>query len=73
MATIGNDTMSMEKLAQSPACDEETAICPYMGLASFKLENAKYFFGRDKDARKIVDHITNLTLTVLVGASRLRK
>lgn len=61
--------MSMEEVAQSPACDEETAICPYIGLASFKLEDAKYFFGRDKDARKIVDYVTNLTLTVLVGAS----
>ena len=44
-------------------------VCPFKGLASFDIEDADYFFGRERLVAELVARVTGARLTGIVGAS----
>ncbi|MFR0358443.1 AAA family ATPase [Streptomyces sediminimaris] len=59
-----------EPYAEAPAVP---AVCPYRGLASYRQEDARWFFGRDRSTGALVDQLLAAErtggLVMLVGAS----
>ena len=49
--------------------DLSKPACPYPGLASFGIEDAGRFFGRDEAIERVTTATKNRTFTALVGAS----
>lgn len=48
---------------------EEVVVCPFKGLASFDVEDADFFFGRERLVAELVARLTGAPLTGIVGAS----
>ena len=46
---------------------------PYVGLEPFSLQQARYFFGRELDAKIIANNVLTRPITVLFGASGVGK
>ncbi|MGD2020642.1 MAG: TIR domain-containing protein, partial [Thiohalocapsa sp.] len=42
---------------------------PYRGLRRFEQDSADYFFGRDQDIKKLVEHVHRHPFTAVIGAS----
>ncbi|MFC4078657.1 WD40 repeat domain-containing protein [Amycolatopsis samaneae] len=66
------------KASESPtgeqaAEDEDTGVCPYRGLSSFRSEDSTWFFGRSQATAALVDALAAVTgtggIVPLVGAS----
>lgn len=53
--------------------DATTEIRPYMGLDAFDEQDAPFFFGRDRDIRRIISSFYGFRLTVLFGSSGVGK
>ena len=55
------------------AGDEEQAgtplVCPYKGLATFRAEDAEYFFGREQLVAELVSRLVGAPLLAVVGPS----
>ncbi|MFH9012963.1 hypothetical protein ACH4C6_16425 [Streptomyces sp. NPDC017943] len=70
-----------ERPAASPAEEQVPAdpapapgwVCPYRGLASYRLEDARWFFGRERSTDALVEQLAAVPpaggLVMLVGAS----
>jgi len=50
-----------------------TLLCPFVGLRSFREEDAPFFFGRERDIRVIASNVLTTSLTVLYGPSGVGK
>ena len=48
---------------------KDVLVCPFKGLASFDVDDADYFFGRERLVAELVARQTGAPLTALVGAS----
>jgi len=48
-------------------------LCPFVGLRSFREEDAPFFFGRERDIRVIASNVLTTSLTVLYGPSGVGK
>jgi WD40 repeat protein/DNA-binding SARP family transcriptional activator len=49
--------------------DEPTVICPFKGLATFDVEDAEYFFGREQLVAELVARLVGAPLLAIVGPS----
>jgi WD40 repeat protein/DNA-binding SARP family transcriptional activator len=49
--------------------DEATVVCPYKGLATFEIDDAQYFFGREQLVAELVARLVGAPLLGVVGAS----
>ncbi len=49
--------------------DARVVVCPFKGLASYDVEDAEYFFGRERLVAELVARLTGAGLTAIVGAS----
>ncbi|GAA4003160.1 WD40 repeat domain-containing protein [Streptomyces plumbiresistens] len=64
-----------ERPAASPEADEEqrAGVCPYRGLASYRQQDARWFFGRERSTEALVGQLRAAEktggLVMLVGAS----
>jgi WD40 repeat protein/DNA-binding SARP family transcriptional activator len=47
----------------------ETAVCPYLGLATFDSDHAEYFFGRERLVAELVARLVGAPLLAVVGPS----
>ena len=74
---LGHDLIALERsiLAQDPALVDATMTapvqskCPYKGLASYDIDDADDFFGRDTAVRDVLARLTRFGLVVIVGPS----
>jgi WD40 repeat protein len=48
---------------------EATVVCPYKGLATFDIDDAEYFFGREQLVAELVARLVGTPLLGVVGAS----
>ncbi|MET9628134.1 hypothetical protein ABZX92_11795 [Lentzea sp. NPDC006480] len=48
---------------------EDSAVCPYMGLSAFGPQDANWFFGRERATNTLLARINENGITMLVGAS----
>jgi tetratricopeptide (TPR) repeat protein len=55
--------------AQGEGETASSAICPYRGLSAFREEDSALFFGRDAFSRKLLTHVLENSLVVLIGRS----
>ena len=53
--------------------DNPTINSPYIGLQPYRVEDRKYFFGRERDSRVISSNLFAFPLTVLYGSSGVGK
>ena len=53
--------------ALAPDLDDD--LCPYLGLEAFRAENEHLFFGRQRLLDKLLKHLENHRLLVVVGSS----
>ncbi|MFF4504734.1 AAA family ATPase [Streptomyces sp. NPDC001401] len=64
---------SAEADERPPAEAPAVAVCPYRGLASYRQEDARWFFGRERSTNALVDQLRAAEktggLVMLVGAS----
>ena len=64
-----------EEALASPVTDtdtppqEDSAVCPYMGLSAFGPQDANWFFGRERATNALLGRLTENGITMLVGAS----
>ncbi|MFD5829211.1 hypothetical protein [Lentzea sp. NPDC060358] len=64
-----------EEALASPVTDAETppqedsAVCPYMGLSAFGPQDANWFFGRERATNALLERLAGNGITMLVGAS----
>ncbi|WP_329787928.1 hypothetical protein V1227_25000 [Lentzea sp. DG1S-22] len=64
-----------EEALASPASEAETppqedsAVCPYMGLSAFGPGDANWFFGRERATKALLGRMDDNGITMLVGAS----
>jgi hypothetical protein len=66
------------KFPREPDGDGEVSdVCPYPGLAYFKLEHAQWFFGRDRATRDLLDRLreqlNKSEPLIVIGASGVGK
>jgi WD40 repeat protein/tetratricopeptide (TPR) repeat protein len=54
---------------QVVSADEEIPACPYRGLLTFRPEDVKFFFGREKFVADLVHATEGRNLVVVLGAS----
>ncbi len=47
--------------------------CPYVGLVPFREEDARFFFGRDRETQQVIANLFASRLTLLYGASGVGK
>jgi hypothetical protein len=52
---------------------QNQSSCPYVGLRSYREDERHLFFGRDHDARRLVDKIFSARLTLFYGPSGVGK
>ena len=48
---------------------DDVVVCPFKGLASFEIEDAEFFFGRERLVAELVARLTGAPLTGIVGPS----
>ena len=66
---------SCSRRASAPAWSRATAtaprpvVCPYKGLATFDVEDAEYFFGRERLVAELVARLVGAPLLAVVGPS----
>ncbi|MCF1595247.1 nSTAND1 domain-containing NTPase, partial [Streptomyces muensis] len=70
-ATSGEEEEQAPTAAEAPAVSG--GVCPYRGLASYRQEDARWFFGRERSTDALVDQLRAVEktggLVMLVGAS----
>ncbi|MEV5316805.1 AAA family ATPase [Streptomyces sp. NPDC052687] len=69
------DRPAGETPPEEPAPDLPAAVCPYRGLAAYRLEDARWFFGRERSTEALLAQLRAVEdsgtggLVMLVGAS----
>jgi WD40 repeat protein/DNA-binding SARP family transcriptional activator len=67
------DLQSARERARLAGGDDEvaeaTVVCPYKGLATFEIDDAEYFFGREQLVAELVARLVGAPLLGVVGAS----
>ncbi len=66
----------MTDAAPSPALSEQEPIkvkSPYVGLVPYDESDARFFFGRERDQRRLIENMFHSRLTLLYGASGVGK
>jgi WD40 repeat protein/DNA-binding SARP family transcriptional activator len=58
-----------ELVARDGDPSESPVVCPYKGLASFDIEDAEYFFGRERLVAELVARLVGAPLLGVVGPS----
>ncbi|MDF3292229.1 nSTAND1 domain-containing NTPase [Streptomyces silvisoli] len=70
---VGVRTTTEEETGDPPQSPPEVGVCPYRGLASFRQEDARWFFGRERATDALVAQLraarNSAGLVMLVGAS----
>ncbi|MFH8608837.1 hypothetical protein ACH4D5_15290 [Streptomyces sp. NPDC018029] len=73
---VGDRAPGTEEGADSPGAAEDPAapsVCPYRGLASYRQQDAQWFFGRERSTEALVSQLRAAEATgglvMLVGAS----
>ena len=69
--TISRAASSSSRRARqlAPAADDDVVVCPFKGLASFDVDDAAFFFGRERLVAELVARLTGAPLTGIVGPS----
>lgn len=67
VAVLGGAPGPIERAARSSR--DPSGDGPYRGLASFRVEDADLFFGRDSEARGLAERIAATSLVTVTGAS----
>jgi WD40 repeat protein len=47
----------------------ESTPCPFKGLDAFRVEDRKFFFGRDADTKELIEQVTASPLVIVSGPS----
>jgi WD40 repeat protein/DNA-binding SARP family transcriptional activator len=63
------DLQAARERADALADDGATVVCPFKGLASFDVEDAEYFFGRERLVAELAARLVGAPLLAIVGAS----
>ncbi|MEV7286939.1 hypothetical protein AB0O01_20620 [Streptomyces sp. NPDC093252] len=70
---VGDPAAAREPEGEVPAAEVPSGVCPYRGLASYRQEDAGWFFGRRRSTETLVDRLRDAERTggivMLVGAS----
>ncbi len=61
--------LKLGRIYTVPPAGERTALCPYKGLAAFHVEDAAYFFGRERLIGELAARTVGTGLLGVVGAS----
>jgi WD40 repeat protein/DNA-binding SARP family transcriptional activator len=56
-------------LVSGPADATSLVVCPYKGLATFEVDDAEYFFGRERLVAELVARLVGAPLLAIVGPS----
>jgi WD40 repeat protein len=67
--TLWEDALASPVTDADTPPQEDSAICPYMGLSAFGPEDANWFFGRERATNALVARLNENGITMLVGAS----
>ena len=71
-AALADDVVELEVAGAVDAPQTESdapVVCPFKGLASFQIEDAPYFFGRDRLVAELVARLVGAPLLGIVGPS----
>ena len=71
-AELAGEVVDLQAARESVAVladDEATVVCPFKGLASFEVDDAEYFFGRERLIAELVARLVGAPLLGLVGPS----
>ncbi len=61
--------LKLDRLYRVPDSEDDQTSCPYMGLASFRAEDAGSFFGREALVGELAARIVGVGLLGVIGAS----
>ena len=64
---------SLDAVSRSAAPEAGVAVCPFKGLASFELGDARFFCGRERVVDDLVARLADGTLVGIVGPSGIGK
>jgi WD40 repeat protein/DNA-binding SARP family transcriptional activator/ABC-type phosphonate transport system ATPase subunit len=67
--SVGDFQSARERAALLAADDERPTVCPYKGLATYDIEDAEYFFGRERLVAEVVARLVGAPLLGVVGPS----
>ncbi|HSK56805.1 MAG TPA: BTAD domain-containing putative transcriptional regulator [Jiangellales bacterium] len=65
---LGLQRIRLLRAAHDPV-DTPRVLCPYKGLAFFDIDDAPYFFGRERLVARLVARLVDTRLLAVVGAS----
>jgi WD40 repeat protein/DNA-binding SARP family transcriptional activator len=63
------DLQAAREQAAAIAEEDATVVCPFKGLASFDVDDAEYFFGREQLVAQLVARLVGAPLLAIVGPS----
>ena len=63
------DVVALQAAREGAPAAPEVVVCPFKGLASFEVDDAAYYFGRERLVAELVARLTGAPLTGIVGAS----
>jgi DNA-binding SARP family transcriptional activator/WD40 repeat protein len=69
---LAGDVIALQALserAEPQASETGVVVCPFKGLASFDVEDAEFFFGRERLVAEMVARVAGAPLLGVVGAS----
>ena len=64
---------SPEQIAAGAAAELSEVACPYIGLKPFSEKERFLFFGREADAKRLVNKILSARVTLFYGPSGVGK
>ncbi|WP_434451073.1 nSTAND1 domain-containing NTPase [Lentzea sp. E54] len=67
--TLWEEALASPAGASDTPPQEDSAVCPYMGLSAFGPQDANWFFGRERATSALLDRMDENGITMLVGAS----
>src|SRR4051812_37383570 len=68
-AELTGSLVELEAASGSRSPDEPQTLCPYKGLAAFDVDDAPYFFGRERLVPELVTRLVGARLLGVVGPS----
>ncbi len=66
---LAGGVVELQSRRHGPRVDDGVVVCPFKGLASFDVEDAGFFFGRERLVAELVARIAGAPLTGIVGPS----
>jgi hypothetical protein len=67
--TLWEDALASPVTDADTPPQEDSAVCPYMGLSAFGPDDANWFFGRERATNALLSRLNENGITMLVGAS----